>query len=56
MDVCLHFQNSGIEKVFLFDIVSKIYVATDSTPVEMESYELCCDMIDVVLDVSCIYG
>ena len=22
----------------------------------MLSYELCCDMIDVVIDVSCIYG
>jgi hypothetical protein len=49
-------QNSGIEKAFLFDVVSKIYIATDSSPVEMQMYELCCDMIDVVLDVSCIYG
>lgn len=23
---------------------------------DMQSYELCCDMIDVVIDVSCIYG
>lgn len=37
-------------------MVSKIYVATDSSPVEMQSYELCSDMIDVVIDVSCIYG
>ena len=22
----------------------------------MQSYELCCDMIDVVIDLSCIYG
>ncbi|XP_052763166.1 ras-related GTP-binding protein C-like isoform X2 [Mya arenaria] len=49
-------SNSGIEKAFLFDVVSKVYIATDSTPVDMQSYELCCDMIDVVLDVSCIYG
>jgi hypothetical protein len=34
----------------------QIYVATDSSPVDMQSYELCCDMIDVVIDVSCIYG
>ena len=27
-----------------------------SAPVDMQSYELCCDMIDVVIDVSCIYG
>ena len=50
------FQNSGIEKAFLFDVVSKIYIATDSSPVDMQTYELCCDMIDVVIDVSCIYG
>nr|CAG4640971.1 EOG090X08AZ [Eulimnadia texana] len=49
-------SNSGIEKAFLFDVVSKIYIATDSSPVDMQSYELCCDMIDVVVDISCIYG
>ncbi|XP_045150252.1 ras-related GTP-binding protein D [Echinops telfairi] len=49
-------SNSGIEKAFLFDVVSKIYIATDSTPVDMQTYELCCDMIDVVVDISCIYG
>eukprot|EP00128_Syssomonas_multiformis_P008069 Colp12_sorted_trinity150504_noHs@8770 len=49
-------SNSGIEKAFLFDVVSKIYIATDSAPVDMQSYELCSDMIDVVIDVSCIYG
>ncbi|RVE66620.1 hypothetical protein OJAV_G00109360 [Oryzias javanicus] len=49
-------SHSAIEKAFLFDVVSKIYIATDSSPVDMQSYELCCDMIDVVIDVSCIYG
>ena len=49
-------QHSGIEKAFLFDVVSKIYIATDSAPVDMQSYELCCDMIDVCIDISCIYG
>jgi Ras-related GTP-binding protein C/D len=48
--------NSGIEKAFLFDVVSKIYIATDSAPVDMQTYELCCDMIDVVIDLSDIYG
>ncbi|RXM33934.1 Ras-related GTP-binding protein D [Acipenser ruthenus] len=48
--------NSAIEKAFLFDVVSKIYIATDSSPVDMQTYELCCDMIDVVIDISCIYG
>jgi Ras-related GTP-binding protein C/D len=46
----------GMDKAFLFDVVSKIYVATDSNPVDMATYELCSDMIDVVIDVSCIYG
>eukprot|EP00005_Dracoamoeba_jomungandri_P004803 CAMPEP_0174249950 /NCGR_PEP_ID=MMETSP0439-20130205/263_1 /TAXON_ID=0 /ORGANISM="Stereomyxa ramosa, Strain Chinc5" /LENGTH=348 /DNA_ID=CAMNT_0015329895 /DNA_START=752 /DNA_END=1798 /DNA_ORIENTATION=+ len=45
-----------LEKSFLIDVVSKIYVATDSSPVDMRTYELCSDMIDVVIDVSCIYG
>ncbi|KAL7314269.1 GTP-binding protein gtr2 [Mucor circinelloides] len=48
--------NSGVEKAYLFDTLTKIYIATDSTPVEMDSYELCSDMIDVVLDIECIYG
>jgi Ras-related GTP-binding protein C/D len=36
-------------------MLSKIYIATDSSPVDIQSYELCSDMIDVVLDVSSIY-
>lgn len=48
--------NCRIEKGFLFDVVSKIYIASDSQPVDVSSYELCADMIDVVIDVSCIYG
>ena len=43
-------------QAFLFDVVSKIYLATDSSPVDMQSYELCADMIDVITDVSSIYG
>lgn len=54
--ISLLFQNSGIEKAFLFDVLSKIYIATDSSPVDMQSYELCCEMIDVVIDISDIYG
>mmetsp|Transcript_4103 Transcript_4103/g.6136 ORF Transcript_4103/g.6136 Transcript_4103/m.6136 type:complete len:376 (-) Transcript_4103:19-1146(-) len=48
--------NCSMEKSFLFDVVSRIYIATDSNPVDMQSYELCSDMIDVVIDMSCIYG
>jgi len=46
----------SMEKAYLFDVVSKLYISTDSSPVDMQSVELCSDMIDVVLDVSGIYG
>ena len=54
LDILL--SNCGMEKAFVIDIMSKIYVATDSAPVDMQVYELCSDMIDVVLDLTCIYG
>ena len=49
-------SNSTIEKAFLFDVVSKIYIATDSSPVDVQSYEICSDYIDVIVDISEIYG
>jgi len=49
-------QSSNVEKSFLFDVASKIYICTDSSPVDMATYELCCDMIDVATDISSIYG
>ncbi|KAJ3072273.1 hypothetical protein HDU98_003896 [Podochytrium sp. JEL0797] len=49
-------SNSGIEKAFLFDTSTKIYIATDSSPVDVQSYELCADMMDVVMDVGAVYG
>lgn len=54
LDILL--SNSRIDKLYIFDVISKLYIATDSTPVDLISYELCSDMIDVVIDVSCIYG
>ena len=49
-------NNCKIEKAFLFDVVSKIYIATDSNPVDLKNYEICSELIDVLIDVSCIYG
>lgn len=46
----------AMEKAYLFDVASKLYISTDSSLVDMQSVELCSDMIDVVLDVSGIYG
>jgi len=37
-------------------VISKIYIATDSSPVDSQSYEICSDMIDVIIDISSIYG
>jgi Ras-related GTP-binding protein C/D len=45
-----------LHKAFLFDVISKIYIATDSAPVDIPEYEICSDFIDVVIDISDIYG
>lgn len=45
----------GAEKVFLLDVVTKLYYASDSNPVQESTYELCSAMIEVVNDVSAIY-
>ncbi|CAJ2506851.1 Uu.00g080370.m01.CDS01 [Anthostomella pinea] len=44
------------EKAYLFDVLSKIYIATDSAPADMASYEICSDYIDVIIDVTEVYG
>ncbi|CAE8596912.1 unnamed protein product [Polarella glacialis] len=58
LEQCLELliTNSRMEKAYLFDVVSKVYIASDPQPVDLQWYELCSDMIDVVIDVSCIYG
>ncbi|KAL1925622.1 uncharacterized protein VTP21DRAFT_505 [Calcarisporiella thermophila] len=43
--------NSCVEKSYLFDAISKIFIATDSSPFDSSSYGICSDMIDVVIDV-----
>ena len=48
--------NCRFEKAYLFDVFNKIYLAIDSSPMEAQTYEICSDMIDVVLDMSGIYG
>ncbi len=45
-----------MEKAFLFEMISKTYLASDSTPVEAQNYAICSDMIDVVIDVTYLYG
>ena len=48
--------NCRIEKAYLFDVLSKIYIATDTSPSGAGDYEVCSDYIDVVVDISEIYG
>ena len=45
-----------MEKAFLFDIISKLYIATDSAPVDIANFAICSEMIDVFIDISYIYG
>jgi Ras-related GTP-binding protein C/D len=49
-------DNCNFEKAFLFDVFNKIYLAMDNSPNASQNYELCSDIIDVVLDMSGIYG
>jgi len=54
-------SNCNIDRAFLFDVTSKIYIASDASAVLSSGdhyilYELCSDVVDVVIDVSCIYG
>ncbi|SMN20993.1 similar to Saccharomyces cerevisiae YGR163W GTR2 Putative GTP binding protein that negatively regulates Ran/Tc4 GTPase cycle [Maudiozyma saulgeensis] len=48
-------QHSKIEKAFLFDINSKIYVSTDSNPVDIQVYEVCAEFVDVTIDLFNLY-
>lgn len=45
-----------IEKSYLVDVVTKLYIATDSNPIDARTYELCTDLVDVVIDISNVYG
>ncbi|KAK5198400.1 GTP-binding protein gtr2 [Exophiala xenobiotica] len=49
-------NNCGMAKAYLFDILTKIYVASDTRPIDMEVYEMCSDYIDVIVDITDIYG
>ncbi len=49
-------NSCGMEKAYLFDILSKIYVASDTRPIDMEVYEMCSDYIDVIVDVTDLYS
>jgi len=48
-------NNSGMTKAYLFDIQSKIYVASDTRPVDSDIYEICANYIDLTVDFTDLY-
>lgn len=50
------FSNCNLDKIYLFDMVTKIFFSTDYVPLNMEHFSLCADMLDVYMDFSYIYG
>jgi Ras-related GTP-binding protein C/D len=52
-DLC---RTCRFEKAYLFDVLTKIYIATDNTTADMASYEICSDYIDVIIDITEVYG
>ncbi|CAF1245491.1 unnamed protein product [Adineta steineri] len=48
--------STQLDKIFVCDIYNKIFLASDTRPVETQLSELCCDVVDVYKDISSIYG
>lgn len=46
---------TGIDKAFFFDAATKIYFATDSSPVDVETHQVCSDFVDVAIDLATLY-
>lgn len=49
-------NNSGMTKAYLFDILSKIYVASDTRPIDSDIYEICANYIDLTVDFTDLYN
>uniref|UniRef100_A0A0A9X530 Ras-related GTP-binding protein D n=1 Tax=Lygus hesperus TaxID=30085 RepID=A0A0A9X530_LYGHE len=45
----------SIEKALVLDLLTKMYFVTDSSPVDIQIYELFCNMVEAVVDISDIY-
>jgi len=46
----------GVQKAYLFETGTKLYIATDASPTFVRDYEVCADYVDVVVDLKQIYG
>ncbi|KAJ7067169.1 Gtr1/RagA G protein Gtr2 [Mycena amicta] len=47
--------NSQSPKAFLFDIASRLYVATDNSPVDSATHNLCCDYLAMLNSFGSLY-
>ncbi|KAI4183958.1 MAG: hypothetical protein L6R41_005069 [Letrouitia leprolyta] len=44
------------QKVYIIDVMSKVYIASDTTPSDLSTYELCSDFVNAIMDLSDMYG
>lgn len=44
------------DKVYLFDVISKLFFLRDFVPFDAENFAICADILDVFVDFSVIYG
>ncbi|KAJ7227401.1 Gtr1/RagA G protein Gtr2 [Mycena pura] len=47
--------NTQSPKAFLFDIASRLYVATDNSPVDSATHNLCCDYLSMLNSLGSLY-
>ncbi|KAL8976629.1 MAG: hypothetical protein Q9205_007400 [Flavoplaca limonia] len=43
-------------KVYIFEVTSKVYIASDTKPSDLSSYELCSDFINAIMDMYGLYS
>lgn len=48
-------QNSQSPKAFLFDVRSRLYIATDASPVDSATHNLCCDYLQMLNSFGPLY-
>lgn len=44
------------QKVYIFEVTSKVYIASDTKPSDLSSYELCSDFINAIMDMYGLYS
>jgi len=47
---------SMMDKAYLFDVATKIYIAADTSPAGSGNYGMCADWLDLMVDIGEIYG